>query len=368
MNKTIFDKIQLGNIELNNRIAMAPMTRSRTTQPGDIPNELMATYYAQRSSAGLIISEGTPISKVARGYSLTPGIYTDDQIQGWKKVTDKVHENNGRIFVQLWHVGRRSNSSISGQKPLSASPLKAPGQIFGPLPEGGFGMVDTETPKEMTKQEIKATIQDFRSAAKNALIAGFDGVEIHGAHGYLLDQFFRLDSNERSDEYGQSIENRIRFALEVVDAIIDEIGADKVGIRISPHVVEGNSKEDPTMLELTYKLLEELNNRKIAYVHFSENISVYSTVDNNFRIKARKLFQGIIILAGKLTKEKATDLLNNDYADIFAFGQPFITNPDLVERMKNNYELTPVDYASHSTFYGGGEKGYTDYSKYTKGQ
>lgn len=368
MKLSIFDKIKLGSIELKNRVTMAPMTRSRTTQPGDLPNELMAIYYAQRASAGLIISEGTPISKVARGYSLTPGIYTQEQIKAWKIVTDKVHQNGGKIFVQLWHVGRRSNSTISEQVPLSASSLQAPGKIFGPLPEGGFGMVDTETPKAMTLDDIKSTIQDFKQAAKNAIDAGFDGVEIHGAHGYLLDQFFRLDSNQRTDEYGQSIQNRIRFALEVTDAVIEQIGAEKVGIRLSPHVIEGNNEYDSTILDLTYKLLEELNNRKIAYVHFSENISNYSSPDEEFRQKVRKIFKGHIMLAGKLTKEKATDLLQKGYADLFAFGQPFITNPDLVERMKNNYELAPVDYASHSTFYGGGEKGYTDYPTYKQGR
>lgn len=364
MKKSLFEKNKLGSLMLENRIAMAPMTRSRTTQPGDIPNELMATYYAQRAGAGLIISEGTPVSDVGRGYSLTPGIYTTEQINGWKNITKKVHEKGGKIFVQLWHVGRRSNTQISGQTPHSASAIKAPGQVYGPLKEGGFGMVDTDTPKSMTKEDITQTIKDFKDAARNAIDAGFDGIEIHGAHGYLLDQFFRLDSNTRTDEYGGSIQNRVRFALEVTDAITKEIGAEKVGIRLSPFVVEGNSKEDPTMIELTYALLEELNKREIAYVHFSENISNFSTPTMEFRENARKLFKGTIMLAGKLTKEKAQEHLELGHADIFAFGQPFITNPDLVERMKHDITLTPVDYASHSTFYGGGAKGYTDYTTY----
>lgn len=364
MGKTLFDSINVGDEQLKNRIVMAPMTRSRTTQPGDLPNSIMAKYYGQRASAGLIISEGTPISNIARGYSLTPGIFTQEQVKGWKMVTDQVHQRNGKIFVQLWHVGRRSSSRVSGQKPLSPSSLKATGQIFGPLPQGGYGMIDTETPKSMSFSEIQMTIDEFKIAAKNAIEAGFDGVEIHGAHGYLIDQFFRQDSNHRTDKYGGSIKNRIRFALEVVDSIINEIGAAKVGIRLSPHVLEGNEKEDESIIELTYKLLEELDSRNIAYVHFSENISNFKTPTNQFREKAREIFRGTIILAGKLTKEIAQKQLELGYADLFAFGQPFITNPDFVERLENNIELTPVDYASHSTFYGGGEKGYTDYPTY----
>lgn len=198
-------------LETNNRIAMAPMTRSRTSQPGDVPNEMMATYYRQRASAGLIVTEGAPVSAVGRGYSMTPGIYTEEHIEGWRKVTQAVHEEGGKIFIQLWHVGRRSHSSISREQPLAPSAIKVPDQVFGPLPEGGFGMIETEMPREMTIQDIESTIADFVQAAKNSIEAGFDGVEIHAAHGYLFDTFMRLESNQRQDQYGGSQENRLRF-------------------------------------------------------------------------------------------------------------------------------------------------------------
>lgn len=205
-------------LETSNRIAMAPMTRSRTSQPGDVPNEMMATYYRQRASAGLIVTEGAPVSAVGRGYSMTPGIYTEEHIEGWKKVTQAVHEEGGKIFIQLWHVGRRSHSDISGSQPLAPSAIKIPDQVFGPLPEGGFGMVETEQPKAMSADEIQATIADFVQAARNAIEAGFDGVEVHAAHGYLFDTFLRLESNQRIDQYGGSQENRMHFLVDTLQA------------------------------------------------------------------------------------------------------------------------------------------------------
>ena len=357
----LFNEFNFGGFKVSNRVAMAPMTRSRTDQPGDVPNDMMATYYRQRAGAGLIITEGAPVSPVGRGYSLTPGIYTQEHIDGWKKTTKAVHEQGGKIFIQLWHVGRRSHESIANEPIVSASAIKEPDQVFGPLPQGGFGMIETGNPRAMTVADIQATIADFVKAAENAIEAGFDGVEIHGAHGYLLDQFMRLASNKRDDRYGGSQENRIRFLVETVQAVVDAIGGDKVAIRLSPFVTEGYADADPEIIEVTLKALEKLQPMNLAYVHFSENISNYTDVTEEFRQEVRRIYPNPIMVAGKLTKEKAQQLLDSNYADLVAFGQPFITNPDFVYRIQNNIELTPVDYEAHSTFYGGDEKGYTDY-------
>ncbi len=357
----LLSPVQLGQTQLENRIAMAPMTRSRT-DAGDVPNALMATYYAQRATAGLIITEGAPISNVGRGYSMTPGIYSREQVEGWKAVTQAVHAKGGRIFVQLWHVGRRSHESIAGEQPVSASAIKDPDQVFGPLPDGdGFGMIETGTPRALSKADIQSTIQDFVAAAKNAVEAGFDGVELHGAHGYLIDQFMRLGSNQRTDEYGGSQENRMRFMLEVTQAVVDAIGGDKVAIRLSPFVTEGYAEADPEIQELTLKAIEKLAPMKLAYLHFSENISNYTQMPDSYREQVRAVYPHAIMVAGKYTPESAEEILAKGYADLVAFGQPFITNPDFVYRVAHGIELTPVDYSAHSTFYGGDEKGYTDY-------
>lgn len=364
----LFTATKVGGTDVNNRVVMAPMTRSRSTQPGDIPNDLMAEYYAQRASAGLIITEGTPISAVARGYSMTPGIYTPEQVAGWTKVTKAVHNNGGKIAVQLWHVGRRSHASIAGETPVSASAVKNPDKVYGPLSaEGkgeGFGMIETDMPRAMTQTDIDATINDFVQAAKNAMHAGFDAVELHGAHGYLLDQFLRSNINQRDDKYGGSPENRIRFVVEIASAVSEAIGADKVGIRLSPHVVEGASEGDNDMLQTTLLLIQALDKLGLAFIHLSENISNAQPVEDDFRISVRELFAGKVIVAGKLDQQKAQALLDSGWVDLTAFGQPFITNPDLVERMQHSYPLTPVGYDAHSTFYGGGAEGYTDYPRY----
>ncbi|MDX5594404.1 alkene reductase [Pseudovibrio sp. SPO723] len=357
----LFERFSHGGFEVSNRIAMAPMTRSRTSQPGDRPNDMMATYYAQRASAGLIISEGTPISAVARGYSMTPGIYTPEQIEGWKKVTSAVHEKGGKIFVQLWHVGRRSHETIAGAQPVAPSALKDEDKVFGPLPEGGYGMIETGVPRAMSGRDIKQTIADFVQGAKNAIAAGFDGVELHGAHGYLIDQFLRKASNHREDAYGGTQENRMRFMLEAVEAVAGAIGADKTAIRLSPFVTEGFAEPDDEIVDLTLKALEKMAPLKLAYIHFSENISTYTEVPESFREKVRQIYPAPIMVAGKLTQEKAQALLDKNHADLVAFGQPFITNPDFVDRLRNGIALTPVGYDAHATFYGGDEKGYTDY-------
>ena len=358
---TLFDPIKHNRFCLDNRVAMAPMTRSRTDQPGDVPNAMMATYYQQRASAGLIITEGAPISAVGRGYSLTPGIYTQEHINGWKLTTDAVHQKGGKVFVQLWHVGRRSHADIAGETPVSASAVKDPDQVFGPLPEGGYGMIETGMPRALTADDIQATIEDFVQAAQNAMEAGFDGVEIHGAHGYLIDQFLRIHSNQRIDEYGGNQENRMRFLVEVMQAVVDAIGGDRVAIRLSPFVTEGYAEDDPEIVELTLKVLKKLAPMNLAYLHFSENISRYQAVPESFRQQAREIYPNPIMVAGKQTKESGQELLAKGYADIVAFGQPFITNPDFFYRIQKDIDLTPVDYEAHSTFYGGDEKGYTDY-------
>lgn len=357
----LFSKFKLGELELDNRIAMAPMTRSRTDQPGDVPNDLMATYYAQRASAGLIITEGAPVSNVARGYSMTPGIYTPEQVEGWKKVTDAVHDEGGKIFIQLWHVGRRSNEIIAGETPVSASAIKIPDKVFGPLPEGGFGMVETDAPRAMSEADIQSTIDDFVSGARNAMEAGFDGVELHGAHGYLLDQFMRAECNQRTDEYGGSMENRMRFVVELTKAVADAVGAEKVALRVSPFVTEGVSDPDPEIIELSLKLAETLSAMGVAYFHLSENIARHDPVTDEYRQNLRARFKGPIMVAGRYTQDKAEAILEQGYADMVAFGQPYITNPDLVYRMQNGIEITPVGKKDYPTFYGGGAEGYTDY-------
>lgn len=360
----LFESFKSDNFAVKNRIAMAPMTRSRTDQPGDVPNNMMATYYAQRASAGLIITEGAPISAAGRGYSMTPGIYTQEHIEGWKKVTKAVHDKGSKIFIQLWHVGRRSHSSISGEQPVSASAIKVADQVFGPLKKGGFGMIETETPRAMTLEDIQNTKYDFVQAAKNAMEAGFDGVEIHAAHGYLFDTFMRLESNQRQDQYGGSQENRTRFLLETVQAIAEEIGSDKVAIRLSPHVIEGFAEEDGEIIDVTVKALKTLAPMNLAYVHFSERISRYVEVPETFRQKVREVYPNPIMIAGKLTANMAQEWIEKGYCDFAAFGTPYVTNPDLVERFANQWPLAPFDADARLTLYGGDEKGYIDYPTY----
>ncbi|CAM3803783.1 alkene reductase [Parendozoicomonas haliclonae] len=363
MTQTLFQRFEHNGFAVNNRIAMAPMTRSRT-ETGDVPGQMVANYYGQRAGAGLIITEGAPISAVGRGYSMTPGIYTPEQVAGWKQVTKPVHDKGGKIFIQLWHVGRRSHSSITGGiQPVSASDVKHADKVFGPLPEGGFGMVETEQPRALTVEEIKATVNDFVVAARNAIEAGFDGVEIHGAHGYLLDQFLRISSNQRTDQYGGSQDNRMRFLVEVMEAVAAEIGGHRTAIRLSPFVTEGyaDEAEDPEITALTLKVLKALAPLQLAYVHFSENISRYTEMPDTYRQQVRDIYPHPIMVAGKYTQASGEAMLNAGYADMVAYGQPFITNPDLVYRMANNLPLNPVDYDAHATFYGGDERGYTDY-------
>lgn len=362
MSHSLFDTFRLGENTLANRIAMAPMTRSRTSQPGDVPNAMMATYYQQRADAGLIITEGAPISAVARGYSMTPGIYTPEHIAGWQKTTRAVHAAGSKVFIQLWHVGRRSHASISGHQPLSASAIKDPDKVFGPLPEGGFGMVETDMPKAMNEAEIQQTIADYVQAARNAMEAGFDGVEIHAAHGYLFDTFLRVSSNQREDRYGGSQQNRIRFLVETLQAVSDAIGGDKVAVRLSPHIMEGFADDDAEIVDVTLKALAAIAPMKLAYVHFSERISRYVEVPESFRRRVREIYPHPVMVAGKLTGEMAQEMLDKGYVDLFAFGTPYITNPDFATRLRHGWPLRDFDPDARLTLYGGGAEGYIDYA------
>ena len=360
MTSALFTPTQLGKTTLPNRIAMAPMTRSRTTQPGNVPNAMMAQYYAQRASAGLIITEATQISQQGQGYSFTPGIHTPEHIEGWKLVTKAVHDAGGRIFLQLWHVGRMSHESFHADgKPVAPSALSPDAQVWVvDQKTGEGGMVECPTPRALETAEIADVIEDFRKGAANAIAAGFDGVEIHGANGYLIDAFLRRSSNHRDDQYGGSQENRIRFLVEVAEAVAAEVGADRTGIRMSPYITQRNMA-DEEIIEVMLKAASELNRIGLAYIHLSEaDWDDAPVIPESFRVELRELFSNTIIVAGSYTPERAEEVLSKGYADLVAFGRPFVANPDLVSRLQNGNELSDLDGA---TLFGGNEKGYTDY-------
>jgi N-ethylmaleimide reductase len=353
----LFNSFDLQGLILKNRIVMAPLTRNRAIHGSDVPQAINATYYTQRSQAGLIISEATQISPVGKGYAWTPGIYSAEQVAGWKKITEAVHAKGGAIFAQLWHVGRISHPTLQPQEKLPVAPSAIiPAGLKTFIETGHFA--DLVTPRALSLDEIPQIILDYKKAARNALEAGFDGVEIHAANGYLIQQFLSEGSNQRKDNYGGSITNRLRFALEVTEAIINEIGAHRTGIRLSPvSTVNGIIESAPT--DVYFPLVRELSNLKLAYIHVVEGITGGQRNTDNFNFKAlRKTFNGAWMVNNGYTKEMAIDAISSGYADLVAFGKPFIANPDLVERFKKNAPLNPFD---QSTFYGGGEKGYTDY-------
>jgi len=361
METTLHSPLKLGPAALPNRIAMAPMTRSRTSQPGNVPNAMMAEYYAQRASAGLIITEATQISQQGQGYSFTPGIYTQAHIDGWKLVTDAVHEAGGRIFLQLWHVGRMSHESFHADgKPVGPSALSPDSQVWVVDPETGEGgMVDSPVPRALETDEITDVVNDFRKAAANAIDAGFDGVEIHGANGYLIDEFLRRSSNHRTDEYGGVQENRVRFLVEVAEAVAYEIGADRTGIRLSPYITQRNMVDDE-IIEVIIKAAKELNRIGLTYIHLSEaDWDDAPQVPEQFRHDLRAVYYGKIIVAGKYTRERATAILEAGLADIIAFGRPFIANPDLPRRFAESLPLADFD---GTTLFGGTAQGYSSYS------
>lgn len=352
----------LGDIELRNRVIMAPMTRSRAANTENVPTQdLHVPYYAQRSGAGLIITEGSQISKQAIGYVNTAGIHTKEQVAGWKKVTDKVHENGGKIFVQLWHVGRMSHPDFhDGNLPLAPSAINPNAKSYTP-----DGFKDTVTPKAMSIEDIKQTVQDFKHASKNAMEAGFDGVEIHSSNGYLIHQFFNGTANIREDEYGGSIENRSRFFFEVLDAIKSVVPENRIGARFNPscHNIFGITVDKDTIPTFEY-VIDRLNNYNLAYVHLSEPFNDVSDVDyaiTNIAEHFRPIYKGTLMINAGFDQAKGNAVLEKGLADLVAFGKLFISNPDLVHRFENNYELSDWD---EDTFYTPGKEGYLDYPTY----
>lgn len=353
----LFTPFDLRGQQLKNRLVMAPLTRNRAIHGSDAPQALNAEYYAQRASAGLIISEATQISPTAKGYAWTPGIYSPEQVAGWKLVTAAVHAQGGTIFAQLWHVGRISHPSLQpgGVAPVAPSALTPEGQKTF-IENGTF--TDIGQPRALALEEIPLIIEDYRKAARNAMDAGFDGVEIHAANGYLIQQFLSDGANHRTDAYGGSISNRLRFALEVVEAVSTEIGGERTAIRLSPvGPINGIVESAPTAVY--FPLIRELNRFALAYVHVIEGLTRGSREFSDFDFHAlRKEFNGAWMVNNNYTRELAIEAIASGYADLVAFGRPFIANPDLVARFKSN---APLNEGDSSTFYGGSAKGYTDY-------
>ncbi|EPB4204823.1 alkene reductase [Yersinia enterocolitica] len=359
----LFSPLKVGALTLPNRVFMAPLTRLRSIEPGDIPTPLMAEYYRQRASAGLIITEATQISFQAKGYAGAPGLHTQEQLNAWKKITQAVHNEGGHIAVQLWHVGRISHHSLQPgqQAPVAPSAIAADTRTTVRDETGAWVRVPCSTPRALETEEIPGIITDFRQATANAREAGFDYIELHAAHGYLLHQFMSPASNQRTDQYGGSIENRTRLTLEVVDATAAEWGAESIGIRISPLGPFNGLDNGEDQEEAALYLIEELNKRHIAYLHISEpDWAGGKPYSDAFRDAVRARFKGVIIGAGAYTAEKAESLIEKGFIDAVAFGRSYISNPDLVERLQQN---APLNEPDGETFYGGGAKGYTDYPK-----
>ncbi|HFR4115394.1 TPA: alkene reductase [Yersinia enterocolitica] len=359
----LFSPLKVGALTLPNRVFMAPLTRLRSIEPGDIPTPLMAEYYRQRASAGLIITEATQISFQAKGYAGAPGLHTQEQLNAWKKITQAVHDEGGHIAVQLWHVGRISHSSLQPgqQAPVAPSAIAADTRTTIRDETGAWVRVPCSTPRALETEEIPGIINDFRQATANAREAGFDYIELHAAHGYLLHQFMSPASNQRTDQYGGSIENRTRLTLEVVDATAAEWGAEHIGIRISPLGPFNGLDNGEDQEEAALYLIDELNKRHIAYLHISEpDWAGGKPYSDAFRDAVRARFKGVIIGAGAYTAEKAESLIEKGFIDAVAFGRSYISNPDLVERLQQN---APLNEPDGETFYGGGAKGYTDYPK-----
>jgi len=351
----LFTPIAIGPLTLPNRIVMAPMTRNRA-EPGNVPGELCRAYYLQRASAGLIISEGAQISPEGQGYPVTPGIHDAAQVAGWRRVTDAVHAAGGRMFLQLWHVGRVSHPSFQpdGAAPVAPSAIKPAGQAFT-----FDGLQDFVTPRALATDEIPGIISQYRDAARNALEAGFDGVEIHGANGYLLDQFLRDGSNQRSDRYGGSLENRTRLLLEVTEAVCGVWGADRVGVRLSPLQPFNDMRDSDPQATFSHAVAA-LNAFDLAYLHITEmGAENPGAAGPAFDLlELRRLWKGIYMTNAGYTKDKANAAIAAGAADLVAFGVPFIANPDLVARFAQD---APLNSADEATFYGGGAEGYLDY-------
>ncbi|MCC4781590.1 alkene reductase [Vibrio splendidus] len=367
----LFSPIKMSDKTLKNRIVMPPLTRSRSTQPNDIPNDLMADYYGQRSSAGFMVTEGTQIEPRGQGYAWTPGIYSAEQVEGWKKITKSVHDKGGIIYAQLWHVGRVSHTSLqpNGEAPVAPSAILADAvKVFIETAPGEGDLADPSMPRELSTAEVKALVEMYAQAARNAVEAGFDGVELHCANGYLVNQFISAHTNHRTDEYGGNLENRLRFLKEITQAVADVVGKDKVGVRFAPlfettdevRVYLGMVEEDTheTYVE-AIKLIDEIG---VGYLSLAEaDWDGAPDLPDSFYQAVRANFSGLVMYAGKYTAEKATSMIAKGYGDIFGFGRPFIANPDLPDRIKNGWSLNEVD---PNTMYGGTNIGYSDYSFY----
>jgi N-ethylmaleimide reductase len=355
MTTTLFTPTTLGKLQLKNRIVMAPLTRSRAT--GNVPNALMEKYYADRATAGLIITEGTSPSPNGLGYARIPGLFSDAQVQGWKRVNDAVHAKGGKIFVQLMHTGRVSHAAnmAAGAKILAPSAIALQGEMW----TESSGMQPYPVPAAMSEAEIIATIDEYAHAAKCAIEAGFDGVELHGANGYMIDQFLNTASNQRTDRWGGSVENRIRFAVEVAKACAAAIGAEHIGMRISPYGVFNDMTPDAGMDAMYERLIAELNSVGLVYIHIVDHSSMGAPeVSPALKAKIRGDFKGKYILSGGYDAARANADLDANRGDLVAFGRPYISNPDIVQKLQSGATLTAPDA---STFYTPGEKGYTDY-------
>ena len=350
----LFAPTQLGPLRLANRIVMAPLTRSRAGA-ADVPSEMAIEYYVQRASAGLIIAEATQVSAQGKGYVYTPGIYSADQVQAWKKITDAVHAAGGKIFLQLWHVGRISHPSLQPDValPVAPSAIKPEGQAYT---EAGF--VPLVTPRALATSEMPEIVAQYRNGAENALAAGFDGVEIHAANGYLLDQFLRDKTNQRTDAYGGAIENRARLLMEVTAAIVKVWGGDRVGIRLSPLSTFGDIADSNPQALFSY-VVEQLNAYKLVYLHVIEGDTGGSREPGGFDPQIlRRLFNGAYMANNGYDRQMAIEARRNGTADLVAFGRPYIANPDLVERLRL---AAPLNQPDPATMYGGGAGGYIDY-------
>ncbi len=372
MNREIlFESTQLGPYTLKNRIVLPPLTRSRSSQPGNVPNDLMADYYRQRAGAGFMVTEGTQIEPRGQGYAWTPGMHSPEQVEGWRKITAAVHAEGSIIFAQLWHVGRVSHNSLQpgGAAPVAPSAIAADNvKVFVETGPGQGALTEPSVPRALTTAEVKELVQLYAQAARNALDAGFDGVELHCANGYLVNQFISSHTNRRTDEYGGPLQNRLRFLREVVQAVADVVGKERLGVRFAPlfasteedRVYLGLVEEDPheTYIE-AIKVLEQVG---IAYVSLAEaDWDNAPELPETFRNDVRSNFSGKILYAGKYNVERGVRVVKAGWGDLIAFGRPFIANPDLPERIAQGWPLNAVDPA---TMYGGTDKGYTDYPPY----
>ncbi|WP_282014543.1 alkene reductase [Marinifilum flexuosum] len=352
---TLLSNFSIGDLQLKNRMVMAPMTRNRAGE-GNVPTELMAEYYRQRSGAGLIITEASQISPQGIGYPATPGIHSKEQVEGWKLVTNAIHEKEGKVFIQLWHVGRISHSDFhNGQLPVAPSAIKAAGQAFT-----YEGLKDFETPRALELEEIKSIVTDYKLAAKSAKEAGFDGIEIHAANGYLIDQFLTDKTNHRDDEYGGSVENRARFLFEVMDAVCEVWPGNRVGVRLSPSGLF-NDMGDSDPIGLFAYVIEKLNAYKLAYLHLIEPlmpIDEHPNLVQDVASEFGKLYHGVRMVNGGFTKDSGNKAIERNIAELVSFGVQYLANPDLEKRFELDAEL---NFPNQDTFYGGNEVGYTDY-------